>query len=125
MNIRNVILAIGIITTLFACGSQVGTKVETGVDNIRLNDTHKEVSRIIPSLQRAPEHVSAKRGEGFREYSRRCVLTESFGLFIVLSYHMHTNRPPPKKTKKRGKLDLLLLVQISILIIHKRRNETK
>lgn len=68
MKIKSIIFALGIMMILFACGSEEKSGVEVGFKNISLNDNHKEVSRGIPSLQKAPEHVSAKRGEGFKEY---------------------------------------------------------
>lgn len=66
---RNILFALGIVIAFFACNSQGGSSaVALGYGTLKLNDNHKTISREIPRLQRAPEHVSAKRGEGFKEY---------------------------------------------------------
>lgn len=68
MNIKNFILILGLAIGVFACASEAVSGIASGYKNVVLNDNHKDVSRDIPSLQKAPDHVSAKRGEGFKEY---------------------------------------------------------
>lgn len=68
MNIRSFMLMLGLIVGIFACDSESASVIESGYKNVSLNDNHKDVSRDIPTLQKAPDHVSAKRGKGFKEY---------------------------------------------------------
>jgi hypothetical protein len=68
MSIKNFILILGLTIGVFACNSVAESAVESGYKNVVLNSTQKEVSRYIPSLQKSPDHVSAKRGKGFKEY---------------------------------------------------------
>ncbi|MGK0390145.1 MAG: hypothetical protein ACI94Y_002896 [Maribacter sp.] len=68
MSIKNFIFILGLVMGIFACSSVEESALESGYKNVVLNSTQKDVSRDIPSLQKAPDHVSAKRGEGFKEY---------------------------------------------------------
>ena len=68
MSIKNFVLILGMAVAVFACNSVEESAVHSGYKNVVLNSTQKEVSRDIPSLQKSPDHVSAKRGKGFKEY---------------------------------------------------------
>ncbi len=57
-----------IMVLVLSCGSEPTNSLSVGYKGVQLQENYESINGRIPGLKSAPDHVSKKRGEGFKEY---------------------------------------------------------